>query len=102
MEKWHAQDKRIEAYKNSELTDVAAHDLIVRSIDARALTATQVPKLLQEWRHPQHPEFAPRTAWSLFNGYTEVLKPLSLNELSARTQRLHGLFDTQVGLNGLN
>lgn len=102
MEKWHAQDQRIEAYKNAELTDVAAHDLIVRSIDARALTATQVPKLLQEWRHPQHPEFEPRTAWSLFNGYTEVLKPLSLNELSARTQRLHGLFDTQVGLHGLN
>jgi hypothetical protein len=98
MSRWHDQDLRIEAYKNFELSDLQAHDMIVRSIDARSLTATQVPKLLQEWRHPQHEEFAPRTAWSLFNGYTETLKGLGLNELSIRTQRLHGLFDSQVGL----
>lgn len=98
MTRWHDQDVRIEAYKNCELSDLQAHDLIVRSIDARSLTATQVPKLLNEWRHPQHEEFAPRTAWSLFNGYTETLKGLNVNELSIRTQRLHGLFDSQVGL----
>jgi hypothetical protein len=102
MDRWHDQDTRIEAYKNCALNDLQAHDMIVRSIDARSLTATQVPSLLQEWRHPKHEEFAPRTAWSLFNGYTEVLKGLSLNELSVRTQRLHGLFDTQVGLHGLS
>ena len=98
MSRWHDQDTRIEAYKNCELSDLQAHDLIVRSIDARSLTATQVPALLQEWRHPRHEEFAARTAWSLFNGYTQVMKGLSLNELSVRTQRLHGLFDTQAGV----
>lgn len=98
MSRWHDQDTRIEAYKNCELSDLQAHDLIVRSIDARSLTATQVPPLLQEWRHPRHEEFAARTAWSLFNGYTEVMKGLSLNELSLRTQRLHGLFDMQAGV----
>jgi len=102
MEKWNSQDARIEAYKANELSDVAAHDLIVRAIDARALTAIQVPKVLQEWRHPRHEAFAPRTTWSLFNSFTESLKELSLDTLSARTQRLHGLFDTHVGLNGLN
>jgi hypothetical protein len=102
MEKWHAQDQRIAAYKADELDDLRAHDLIVRAIDARALTATQVPKVLQEWRHPKHEEFSPRTSWSLFNGFTETLKGLSLNELSVRTQRLHGLFDTHAGLHGLN
>jgi hypothetical protein len=98
MSRWHDQDTRIEAYKNFELTDMQAHDLVVRAIDARSATATQVPPLLQEWRHPRHEAFAPRTAWSLFNGFTEVMKGLSLNELSLRTQRLHGLFDMQVGL----
>ena len=98
MSRWHAQDVRIEAYKGFELSDMQAHDMIVRAMDARAVTATRVPDLLQEWRHPKHEAFAPRTAWSLFNGFTEVLKPLSLNELSVRTQRLHGLFDAQVGL----
>lgn len=102
MQKWNDQDARITAYKATELSDAAAHDLIVRSLDARALTPTQVQPLLQEWRHPRHEEFAPRTAWSLFNGYTEVLKGLSMDHLAARTQRLHGLFDTQVGLHGLN
>jgi Domain of unknown function (DUF932) len=98
VSRWHDQDTRIEAYKNFELTDMQAHDLIVRAIDARSATSTQVPPLLQEWRHPKHEAFAPRTAWSLFNSFTEVMKGLSLNELSTRTQRLHGLFDTQVGL----
>lgn len=98
MSRWHDQDTRIEAYKGFEMSDMQAHDLIVRAIDARAATSTQVPPLLQEWRHPQHDAFAPRTAWSLFNSFTEVMKGLSLNELAARTQRLHGLFDTQVGL----
>jgi hypothetical protein len=98
MSRWHDQDTRIEAYKNFELTDMQAHDLIVRAIDARSATSTQVPPLLKEWRHPRHEAFAPRTAWSLFNSFTEVMKGLSLNELSTRTQRLHGLFDSQVGL----
>ena len=98
VSRWHDQDTRIQAYKSCELTDMQAHDLIVRAIDARAATATQVSPLLREWRHPQHDEFAPRTAWSLFNGFTEVMKGLNLNELSLRTQRLHGLFDTQAGI----
>jgi hypothetical protein len=98
MSRWHDQDVRIEAYKNFELSDMQAHDMIVRAIDARAATSTQVPPLLQEWRHPEHEAFAPRTAWSLFNSFTQVMKGLNLNELSSRTQRLHGLFDMQVGL----
>jgi hypothetical protein len=98
VSRWHDQDTRIEAYKQHALSDMQAHDLVVRAIDARAATSTQVPPLLQQWRHPKHEAFQPRTAWSLFNSFTEVMKGLSLNELSRRTQRLHGLFDTQVGL----
>ena len=101
MSRWHLQDERIAAYKNFALDDMQAHDLIVRAMDARAVTSTRVPELLQQWRHPKHDAFEPRTAWSLFNGFTEVLKPLSLNELSLRTQRLHGLFDARVGLAGV-
>ena len=98
MSRWHDQDTRIEAYKQFELSDMQAHDLIVRAIDARAATSTQVPPLLHEWRHPKHDAFQPRTAWSLFNSFTDVMKGLQLSELSRRTQRLHGLFDAQVGL----
>ena len=43
-------------------------------MDAGAITSTQVPNVLQEWREPSHAEFLPRTAWSLFNAITEVHK----------------------------
>lgn len=98
MEKWHDQDRRIEAYKNANLGDVAAHDLVIRALDVRACTTTQVPRILNEWRNPKHDAFEPRTAWSLFNAFTEVHKGTSLIELQPRTERLHGLFDTHVGL----
>jgi hypothetical protein len=60
-----------------------------------------MPKVLADWRKPQHEEFEPRTAWSLFNCFTEVLKNTSLFLLSPRTQALHGLLDQFSGVSGL-
>jgi hypothetical protein len=57
-DRWHARAQRIDAYRRHELTDVQAHDLIVRALDNRAITITQVPAILKEWRVPRHPEFA--------------------------------------------
>jgi hypothetical protein len=37
------------------------------------------------------------TFWTLFNSFTEVLKG-NLNELPKRTEALHGLLDSYVGL----
>ena len=71
----------------------------MRAIDCRAITSTQVPKVLEGWRKPEHEEFAPRNAWSLFNAFTEAQKGLNPAALVARTQALHGLFDGLVGLN---
>jgi hypothetical protein len=34
-------------------------------------------KVDQEWKNPRHDEFKPRTAWSLYNGFTEVAKEMS-------------------------
>jgi hypothetical protein len=98
MEKWHSQDERIEAYKNTGLTDTAAHDLLVRGLDVGAMTPTQLPKVLKDWREPRHEEFAARTLWSLFNCFTETLKG-GITVLPARTQALHGLLDSYAGLN---
>src|SRR6185312_13063801 len=50
------QDERIQAYKETELSDPAAHDLVIRAIDASVLPVTQVPDVLQEWRIPSHEE----------------------------------------------
>ncbi|BDS05401.1 hypothetical protein NT6N_04410 [Oceaniferula spumae] len=91
-------DRRISAYKKMYLPDRSAHDLIVRSVDCRAITASQVPAVLEEWRKPSHEEFLPRNAWSLFNAFTEVYKGVNPQTAVKRGQALHGLFDGQVGL----
>jgi hypothetical protein len=96
MNAWHEQGQRIERYKGHQLTDEIVHDIAIRSVDVGILPNRKVPDLLSEWREPRYKEFQPRTAWSLFNGYTEVLKG-NLAELPRKTERLHGLFDSQVG-----
>lgn len=98
-EKWHQQDRRIEAYKRIELSDESTHDLLIRSVDAGVCANSYVPDVLQEWRQPRHQEFAPRNVWSLFNAFTEALKQGNLHELPKRTQALHALMDTHAGMN---
>lgn len=98
-ESWSSQDERIAAYKKTELTDAQAHDFLVRSLDVDACTVQQIPKILAQWRTPNHAEFAEsKTAWRLFNGYTEVHKETSLWLMPKRTMALHALMDAQAGL----
>jgi hypothetical protein len=94
-----SQEQRFAAYKQRELTDGQAHDLIVQGLDARVLPLTRIPPVLREWREPRHPEFREggRTAWRLFNAFTEGLKG-NLDALPRRTQALHGLLDAACGL----
>jgi hypothetical protein len=101
MTAWHHQGTRIDAYKRHRLSDTEVHDLVVRSVDAGIVSNRSIPDVLAEWRQPSHDDFAPRTAWSLFNGFTEVLKG-NLPELPRRTERLHGLLDSEVGLQQVN
>jgi hypothetical protein len=92
------QDTRFAACKGHELTDGAAHDLVIQALDARVVPVTRIPNVLREWREPRHPEFRDgRTAWRLFNAFTESLKG-NIDALPARTQALHGLLDGACGL----
>jgi len=93
------QDQRFLAYKGAELDDKSAHDLLVRAVDCRACANQMIPHVLEQWRNPKHEDFQPRNMWSFFNGFTEALKGYSLAELPKRTQALHGLFDSYIGLN---
>ena len=99
-DRWHEQAHRIDTYRRHELSEAQAHDLVIRALDNRAITVTQVPAILQEWRTPRHPEFAEdgRTAWRFFNAVTESAKAGGLWTLPQRTQALHGLLDGEVGL----
>lgn len=92
------QDARIASYQETEISPVEAHDLVVRAMDAQVIGPVLVPHVLQSWRSPEHPEFAPRNLWSLFNAFTERLKGTRPEVLSRRTQSLHGLLDAHTGL----
>jgi hypothetical protein len=92
-------DRRIQMYKELEVNPAEAHDLMIRALDCRAITASQVAPVLQEWRKPQHDEFAPRNLWSLFNSFTEVYKKQNPTIMLRRSEALHGLCDSLVGVN---
>lgn len=92
------QDRRIEAYKERDLGDRAVHDLLVRSLDARVIPSTRLPKVLAEWREPQHEEFrGRRNVWRLFNAFTETMKGSGIFRMPKTTQALHGLMDGACG-----
>jgi predicted phosphodiesterase len=98
LAKWHDQDKRIAAYKEAEITNIEAHDLVIRATDVGVCSNRLIPPVLHEWREPRHDAFEERNVWSLFNAFTESLKDGNLAELPKRTEALHGLLDTHVGL----
>lgn len=91
----NTQHQRIESYKQTPLDDRQAHDLMVRAIDHHVAPVTALPQVIEQWRTPAHEAFAEsgKTAWRLFNAFTEALKGRSLEQLPRRTQALHGLLD---------
>src|SRR5207249_1742876 len=71
----NTQEQRFATYRQHELTNGQAHDLVIRALDGRVVPVTKIPAILTEWREPRHPEFRNgRTAWRLFNAFTEILK----------------------------
>ena len=94
------QDERIRTYKETELTDPTAHDLVIRAVDANVLPVTQVPAVLEEWRTPSHQEFSAdgKTLWRFHNALTHVWKGKNLAALPRRSQALHGLLDSVCAL----
>jgi hypothetical protein len=94
------QDERICNYKDTEIADATAHDLLIRAVDAGVLPVTQVPAVLEEWRSPSHEEFSAdgKTVWRFHNAMTHVWKGRNLAALPHRSHALHGLLDAVCGL----
>ena len=64
---------------------------MIRAVDASVLPVTQVPAVLDEWRTPPVARgFAAdgKTAWRLFNAFTETWKGRNLAALPRRSQAL--------------
>jgi len=97
---------RIAAYKQAYLELPQVHDLLIRgmSSDGRrgVLAASQLPKVLDEYRNPTHGEFAQDwSIWRLYMAYTEILKQSNPFDLGRRSQLLHELLDEPAGISPL-
>jgi hypothetical protein len=54
--------------------------------------------VIEAWEEPKHEEFAPRTAWSLFNAFTEVQKGSGPRAQMEGSLRLSALFRKELQL----
>jgi hypothetical protein len=92
------QEQRFIRYKEVEISNPTANDLLVRAMEARVLPVTKLPLALQEWKHPRHEEFrqAGPTLWRLYNSITEAIKG-RVEPVRLATPAIHGLFDSAAG-----
>ena len=97
-DKFRGLDQRVLAYKQEPVNDTRAHDIIIRAVDCAAITPAQIPDVLLQWRKPSYDAFLARTAFSLWNAFTEVFKTVNPHTALRRGEALHGLFDAETGL----
>lgn len=91
-------EAEITAMRGCELAATTAHHLMVEAIRGDVLPASRLPKVIEAWEGPRHPEFSPRTAWSLFNAFTEVQKVASPRLQMEGSLRLSALFRRELQL----
>jgi hypothetical protein len=92
---WHGQDSRIEAYKNLEISNAQANDIVIRACKAGALPKSKIIDVVDQWESSDHPEFWDRNVNSLYNAFTEVYKG-NLVQLPNRSDALHSVLDGEV------
>jgi hypothetical protein len=66
--------RRIAWMRDTALDEDRANSLILQAYEKDIVGDRLLRQLIREWREPQHEEFKPRSMWSLFNAFTEVLK----------------------------
>jgi hypothetical protein len=103
-EKWDTQGKIVDAYKNTDVGNLQARNLLIECAKKEVFPRTQLLDVIDEWETPRHPEFNDRNLWSLMNAVTEHLKPRenstgsTLWVLPQRTERLHSILDPVAGV----
>jgi len=90
--------EEIAGMKVLPVTQERAHHVMVEAVQAGILPASRLPKVIEAWEEPRHEEFAPRTAWSLFNAFTEVQKSASPRFQMEGSLRLSSLFRRELQL----
>lgn len=89
-----AEGARIRRMAGMDLSPAQASHVILTAFRRGIISGLHLPKICQAWEEPAHEDFKPRTAWSLFNAFTAVLKDRAVKApqaFVAQTIRLNGL-----------
>lgn len=92
-------DTDIAAMRHRHLSAELADHLMLESVRGGAASASRLPKILEVWEKPLHEEFTARTAWSLYNAFTEVQKGSSPRQQMEDSLRLTEVFRRVLQLN---
>lgn len=99
-------DRFVEHYKHLERETQLLRDTVLSDHDAKAfmldsfvqhqiLPVNLMRRVYTEYFDPTHPEFEPRTGWSLHNAFTQVAKDLPLTTRVPAVQKLGQLMGLQ-------
>jgi hypothetical protein len=95
--------KRIETFRQTELLDVRAESLILRSFERGLVSSRQLSEVVAAYREPAFEEFLPRTLWSLLNAYTCVFgarQRTNPQRFAGTTMDLQAFLAAEMGLAG--
>jgi hypothetical protein len=94
----HKQAKRFEIYKQTEISNAVANDILIQAVRTDVLVPTKLKTAIAEWDAPRYKEFAEGgpTLWRLFNAITEAIKG-RVEPLRLQTPAIHGIFDQAAG-----
>ena len=85
------QTGRIEAMKNTEVTDEILGAVVLSYIRNRyTLSSTNIKNIVKEYDDPKYDEFKPRTLWSLQNTTAEVFKKVKSPLLKLEVMEIFG------------
>ena len=68
-----AAGRWIERLQHWDLSEDAANSYLLQAYERGIIGTRLLPLVLHEWRNPRLDDFRPRTGWSLWNCFTEVL-----------------------------
>lgn len=94
LEQKNEVHQRIETWKQYFLSQAQVNDVLIRALEAHVITSTQIPMVLNQWKKPRFADFETRTAWSLANAFTEIIKRYRPEEITRRTIPLQGILNT--------
>jgi hypothetical protein len=93
---WNTHFNRIKMYKEFDLGNLQANDLIVGLYRLGAIGKTQVAEAIDQWYAPNYDEFKGRNLWNLHNSLTEILKG-RVDLLPMSSKIIHSELDKLVG-----